>query len=154
MRFLIAAPPLVIVGCVIIIAAVVNSIEDVGTSPAASDTTSQVCSADNDGSCVQSLDDPQATPLPTCLDLDDDNKCADYATTENACMNNPGYMAYKCAATCNTCAGPSVENSIVSAFVTTTSSTTNGGSSEQQCSDDNYQCLEWAGMGECDANPK
>jgi hypothetical protein len=142
MRFLIA-PPLVIVGCLIITAAVVNSIEDVGTSPAATDT-SQVCSADNDGSCVQSPKD-DTTPLPTCLDLDDDNKCADYATTENACMNNPGYMTYKCAATCNTCNGPSVENSIVSAF---------GGSSEQQCSDDNYQCLEWAGMGECDANPK
>jgi hypothetical protein len=149
MRFLIA-PPLVIVGCLIIIAAVVNSIEDVGTSPAATDT-SQVCSADNDGSCVQSPED-DTTPLPTCFDLDDDNKCNDYATNENACINNPGYMAYKCAATCNTCAGPSVENSIVSAFVTTTSATTNG--SSEQCSDDNYQCLEWAGMGECDANPK
>jgi hypothetical protein len=117
MRFLIA-PPLVIVGCVIIIAAVVNSIEDVGTSPAATDT-SQVCSADNDGSCVSPEDDhPQvvtsATPLPTCLDLDENNKCTDYATNENACMNNPGYMTYKCAATCNTCNGPSVENSIVS----------------------------------------
>lgn len=129
--------------------AVVNSVEDVGTAPAATDTF-QVCSADNDGSCV-SPDDQEvvtsATTLPTCIDLDEDIKCTDYAT-ENACKDNPGYMAYNCAATCDTCAGPTVENDIVSAFITSTNS------GMEQCSDDNYQCLEWAGMGECDANPK
>lgn len=121
--------------------AVVNSVEDIGTAPAATDT-SQVCSADNDGSCVSPDDNQEAVTtsaaLPTCIDLDEDNKCTDYAT-ENACKDNPGYMAYKCAATCNTCAGPT--------FIMAT----NG---SEQCSDDNYQCLEWAGMGECDANPK
>lgn len=153
MRFPIA-PPLAIFGFLIAVV-VVDSVEDVGTAPAAVDN-SQVCSADNnDGSCAASPDDPEAdvnssaaTP-PTCIDSDEDDKCADYAA-ENACMDNPGYMTYKCAATCNACAGPSVENTIVSAFVTTS---TNNGSGEQ-CSDDNYQCLEWAGMGECDANPK
>ena len=154
MRFPIA-PPLAIFGLLTAVAVVVNSVEDVGsTAPAAVDT-SQVCSAD-DGSCASPPDDPKeadviisaATP-PACVDSDEDDKCADYAANENACTDNPGYMTYKCAATCNTCAGPSVENAIVSAFATTSA---NG--SGESCSDDNYQCLEWAGMGECDANPK
>ncbi len=154
MRFPIA-PPLAIFGLLTaVVAVVVNSAEDVGTSPAAVVDESRVCSAD-DGSCASSPDDPDvaissaASTPPACVDIDEDDKCAIYAA-ENACADNPGYMTYKCAATCNTCAGPSAEDAVVSAFATTSAN----GSGEQQCGDDNYQCSEWAGMGECDANPK
>ena len=157
MRFPIAPP---IFGLLAAAAVVVNSAEDVGTTPAAAVVDSRVCSADdNGGSCASPPDDPKEadviisaahTPTPTCNDSDEDDKCADYAANENACTDNPGYMTYKCAATCNTCAGPSVENAVVSAFATTSAN----GSGEQQCGDDNYQCSEWAGRGECDANPK
>ena len=162
MRFPIT-PPLAIFGLLTAVAVIVNSAEDVGTAPAAAVDYSRVCSAD-DGSCASSPDDPDviissatATP-PACIDSDEDDKCAYYASNENACVDNPGYMTYKCAATCNACAqGPSLENNaVVSAFVTTTTTSANDGSGggEPPCGDDNYQCSEWAGMGECDANPR
>ena len=153
MRFPIA-PPLAIFGLLTAAAVVVNSAEDVGTSPAAAVDDSRVCSAD-DGGCASSPDDPDvaissaASTPPACVDIDEDDKCAIYAA-ENACADNPGYMTHKCAATCDACDGPSAEDAVeISAFTSAY-----GGGDGGPCGDDNYQCSEWAGMGECDANPK
>lgn len=158
MRFPIA-PPLAIFGLLAAAAVVVNSAEDnVGTSPAAAVVDSRVCSADDGGGCASSPDDPKddvaipsaaSTPTPACIDVDVDDKCAYYAA-ENACADNPGYMAHKCAATCDACDGPSAEDAVVISAL----ASANGGGDGGPCGDDNYQCSEWAGMGECDANPK
>ena len=153
MRFPIA-PPLAIFGLLTAAAVVVNSAEDVGTSPAAAVDDSRVCSAD-DGGCASSPDDPDvaissaASTPPACVDIDEDDKCAIYAA-ENACADNPGYMAHKCAATCDACDGPSAEDAVVISAL----ASAYGGGDGGPCGDDNYQCSEWAGMGECDANPK
>ena len=159
MRFPIA-PPLAIFGLLAAAAVVVNSAEDnVGTSPAAAVVDSRVCSADDGGGCASSPDDPTDvaissfaayTPTPACIDVDVDDKCAYYAANENACADNPGYMAHKCAATCDACDGPSAEDAVVISAL----ASANGGGDGGPCGDDNYQCSEWAGMGECDANPK
>jgi hypothetical protein len=77
-----------------------------------------------------------------CIDKDD--KCPTYAEA-NACIDNPGYMTYHCAASCNTC--EAVRDAERAAqFV-------KEGTVSSPCMDDHYQCSEWAGMGECDNNP-
>ncbi|KAL7527106.1 hypothetical protein ACHAXR_001807, partial [Thalassiosira sp. AJA248-18] len=93
---------------------VVNTIDAAGPA--------RVCTAaDYDsGSCTEPK---KSGDTVECLDRDE--KCAEYAQL-GGCKDNPGYMTYNCAMTCNACNRP--------------------------CTDDHYRCLEWAGMGECDAN--
>ena len=76
--------------------------------------------------------------------IDKDNKCATYAT-EGACKENPGYMTHYCAVSCDTCDAV-VEAAKAAEFI-------EKGVNSKACMDDDYRCLEWSGMGECDANP-
>lgn len=75
---------------------------------------------------------------------DNDEKCSTYAAS-GACTDNPGYMTYHCASSCDTCETVK-EVQKAAQFV-------KEGTNSKPCMDDNYECLEWAGMGECDANP-
>lgn len=76
--------------------------------------------------------------------IDEDEKCPTYAEA-GACTDNPGYMTYHCAVSCNTCQDV-LDSQQVSQFVTE-------GTNSKPCMDDHYSCLDWAGMGECDNNP-
>jgi len=107
----------------------------VSGASATDDASAQVCSAsDAEGNCKQD-DEVEAA----CLDKDD--KCAAYVE-EGACKDNPGYMTHNCAASCKTCDAV-LESTKAAEF----------DALARPCKDDNYQCLEWAGMGECDINP-
>jgi len=54
-------------------------------------------------------------------------------------------MKHYCAETCNTC-DAIYEAAKAAEFV-------EKGEFNEACKDYDYRCLEWAGMGECDANP-
>jgi hypothetical protein len=79
---------------------------------------------------------------PPCPDKDE--KCAAYATS-GACEYNRGYMTHNCASSCGTCDSV-VEAAEAAEFA-------DGGALAVPCMDDHYQCMEWAGMGECEKNP-
>ena len=100
---------------------------------------------------------------------DDDESCAIYAS-QGGCLNNvsvelsfwrrsivvlcpshicirchqSGFMTYHCPKSCNTC-------SVVKKAQEAAEFVEDGDG--KPCMDDHYQCSEWAGMGECDANP-
>ncbi len=76
--------------------------------------------------------------------IDEDEKCPTYAES-GACTDNPGYMTFHCAVSCNTCQAV-MDAQRAAQFVTE-------GANSKPCMDDHYSCLEWAGMGECDNNP-
>ena len=123
-------------------------------------SSAQVCTAEDyaDGSCIKPEPeavindddeeeeewDEEAAYEPyyakkECTDKD--TKCESYAK-DGACTDNPAYMTYNCAVTCNTC--KAVMNALKAAeFV-------EEGVRSEPCMDDDYRCLEWAGMGECD----
>ena len=75
---------------------------------------------------------------------DKDEKCAAYAAS-GACESNRGYMTHNCASSCGTCDSV-VEAAKAAEFA-------DGGELAVPCMDDHYQCMEWAGMGECEKNP-
>jgi predicted metal-binding protein len=118
----------------------------VNCASAADDSSSaarEVCStSDADGTATCNRQDDvvvvdgggvrDAVVTSSCIDLDP--KCPSYEA-EGACKSNPGYMTHYCARTC----GYACDNGI---------------DATPKCKDDNYQCLEWAGMGECDINPR
>ncbi|KAL7529512.1 hypothetical protein ACHAXR_003009 [Thalassiosira sp. AJA248-18] len=121
--------------------------------------SAQVCTAADyaDGSCTEPKksgndsgddgedwdDDEYEEDVQMVECLDKDEKCAEYAEL-GACEDNPGYMTYHCAVTCNTCDAV-VEGHKAAEFI-------EEGIVSSPCMDDDYRCLEWAGMGECDAN--
>ncbi len=76
--------------------------------------------------------------------IDEDENCPTYAES-GACTDNPGYMTYHCAVSCNTCQAV-MDAQRAAQFVAE-------GTNSKPCTDDHYSCLEWAGMGECDNNP-
>jgi len=76
--------------------------------------------------------------------VDEDDKCATYAE-DGACELNPGYMTHYCAASCDTCDAV-IAAAKAAEFV-------DEKDFSEACKDDDYRCAEWAGMGECDANP-
>ena len=108
----------------------------------------ETCTSDQageDGTCASPLDDEDSSDdedeHPLCQD--DDESCTVHAS-QGACAENPGYMTYHCPRSCNTC--EAVQKAAEAAeFVD------EGGGGV--CKDDHFQCLEWAQMGECDANP-
>lgn len=116
----------------------------------------EVCTAKDyeDGTCSQNTQDDEEfvfgggveddiiVPDRSCQDTDE--KCPTYAK-EGACTKNPGYMTHHCASSCNTCAAIRTAAKATE-FADKTAVT-------GPCMDDDYRCLEWAGMGECDANP-
>lgn len=147
MRFLVAL--------VLIIAAssgaVVNAVDAADNAAG-----EQVCTAADyaDGTCAQpeslddsSDDDEDSSDEAHEIDcVDRDVKCATYIKdSKGACQDNPGYMKHYCAETCNTC-DAIYEAAKAAEFV-------EKGEFNEACKDDDYRCLEWAGMGECDANP-
>lgn len=76
---------------------------------------------------------------------DEDEKCPTYAES-GGCTDNPGYMTYHCALSCNTCQAV-LDAQKAAEFVA------EGTQNTKPCMDDHYSCSEWAGMGECDINP-
>ena len=76
--------------------------------------------------------------------IDEEEKCPAYAES-GACTGNAGYMTYHCAVSCNTCQVV-MDTQRAAQFV-------REGTNSKPCMDDHYNCLEWAGMGECDNNP-
>lgn len=113
----------------------------------------ETCTGEDD-TCASGLteedssDDEEYEPEPEEVAFDgdcedDDESCTLYAN-QGACASNPGFMQFHCPKSCNTCAD--VKKAMEAAeFVQDGDGTV--------CTDDHYQCSEWAGMGECDANP-
>ena len=129
------------------------------TGPAA-DQQEQVCTASDyeDGTCttqdqttnghnIEEEDDDEdwdGDDLKiNCKDIDD--KCTTLKE-EGACQDNPGYMTHNCPVSCKTCKAV-LEAAKAAEFV-------DKKEFSKPCMDDDSRCLEWAGMGECDANPK
>ena len=114
----------------------------VNCATAADDSSSSargICStSDADGTAVCNRRDDvvegagDVVASSSCIDHDP--KCPSYEA-EGACKSNPGYMAHYCARTCGNACDDGIDETT-------------------ECADDNYQCLEWAGMGECDVNPR
>eukprot|EP00804_Cyclotella_cryptica_P017815 CCRYP_001224-RC/>CCRYP_001224-RC protein AED:0.17 eAED:0.17 QI:97/1/1/1/1/1/4/304/518 len=125
-----------------------------GTVAHAATVDEETCTpgGDGDGTCASPLlvveegvdvDDVDDEEDDDSNCIDDDESCAIYAS-QGACLDNPGYMTYHCSRSCGTC--DAARKAIEAAeFVEE--------GDEIPCMDDHYQCLEWAGMGECDANP-
>ena len=78
---------------------------------------------------------------------DKDEKCASYASS-GACASNPGYMTHNCASSCDTC-----DMVIHAATVAKFAIDVDKDVVARPCMDDEYECVEWAGMGECEDNP-
>lgn len=83
---------------------------------------------------------------PACADKDE--KCASYASS-GACASNPGYMTHNCASSCGTC-----DMVIHAAKVAEFAVDADKDVVARPCTDDEYECVEWAGMGECENNPR
>ena len=79
----------------------------------------------------------------TCEDVDE--KCVEYAK-DGACTDNLGYMKYNCPISCDTCKAV-LHAAKAAEFV-------DKDTFSKPCMDEDYRCMEWAGMGECDNNPK
>ncbi len=83
----------------------------------------------------------------------DDDACPDksegctlYAKS-GGCVTNPGYMTYNCASTCGTC-------DVVDDAERGAEFADKDGGNTGPCMDDEYECKEWAGTGECEVNPE
>jgi hypothetical protein len=111
----------------------------------------ETCTPGEDGTCTSNLVEQDSSDDEDEFDEDefdkdcedDDESCTMYAN-QGGCTDNPGFMTYHCSKSCNTC--DAVKKAFEAAeFVEDGSS--------KPCMDDHYQCSEWAGMGECEANP-
>jgi hypothetical protein len=77
-----------------------------------------------------------------CVNTNDDEvDCPTLAST-GECEKNPAFMKYRCALSCNTC------DDFTSAYTTMRES---GGMGP--CTDNEFECKNWAAMGECGYNP-
>merc|ERR1712079_606411 len=77
--------------------------------------------------------------------IDGHSKCSEWAS-EGECDKNPIWMKENCRVSCGTCDGGP-----------TPSTPSTGGPPTNppgNCKDDNSRCEEWAGKGECEANPE
>jgi len=157
----------ILISTLLIIA--ITSCNVVATGPAADQ---QECSAETPGECTQqveeenvvdnsngfvfreieedssddesSSDDEDDIGLKvTCEDVDE--KCIEYAK-DGACTDNLGYMKYNCPISCDTCEAV-LHAAKAAEFV-------DEKTFSKPCMDEDYRCMEWAGMGECDNNPK
>ena len=84
----------------------------------------ETCSAEFPGSC-------DGDPADDCNDYHD--SCRSWAD-EGGCEQSYGYMKYHCPLSCGTCGEIERDDGT-------------------PCRDDEYRCVEWAGMGECNENP-
>ena len=146
----------------------ITSYNAIATGPAADQ---QECSAETPGECTQQVeeevvdnsngfvfreieedssddesssdDDGDVGLKVTCQDVDE--KCVEYAK-DGACTDNVGYMKYNCPISCDTCEAV-LHAAKAAEFV-------DEKTFSKPCMDEDYRCMEWAGMGECDNNPK
>ena len=91
----------------------------------ASASPSETCSPEDPESC-------DAEQVDDCNDYHD--SCQTWAD-EGGCDKSLGYMKYYCPLSCGTCEEIEREDGT------------------RRCRDDEYRCVEWAGMGECNENP-
>ncbi len=79
------------------------------------------------------------------VDCDDkEPNCPTWASNGD-CDSLPGYMTHHCAASCNSC-------DVLSAAARDKEFAEKGTNTDP-CKDDHHECVTWAGMSECDANP-
>ncbi|KAL7551990.1 hypothetical protein ACHAWF_015200 [Thalassiosira exigua] len=133
-----AASLLLLVVLLLVLAVPPSLAADVETC-AAADRADGAC-ADADGS--DPSPDGGDGGSSECRDVDP--KCETYAS-DGACDENPGYMTHKCPAACGTCGA--VRDAAKAAEVV------RSGAFGEPCADDDFRCLDWATMGECDNNP-
>ena len=111
----------------------------------------KTCSAvDADGLCVEvETTDDQAnnevvheyTHTYNFECTDKHENCATWAAAGDCTGEPAGYVSSYCPKSCNTCD-----------YLVAAKEKYQAG--HDICKDDHYKCAEWAGMGECDANPK
>eukprot|EP00581_Thalassiosira_minuscula_P016868 CAMPEP_0183730882 /NCGR_PEP_ID=MMETSP0737-20130205/33763_1 /TAXON_ID=385413 /ORGANISM="Thalassiosira miniscula, Strain CCMP1093" /LENGTH=517 /DNA_ID=CAMNT_0025963473 /DNA_START=62 /DNA_END=1612 /DNA_ORIENTATION=+ len=151
MRFLLAL--------FVIVALSIGTVSGVHAHAADADETQQSCVAtEHAGECTHRPDEQiaeghgdddegideghenevEAEEFTKCVD--EDEHCATYAQ-DGACADNPAYMTYRCAASCNTC--DVLEEAEKKAELM----------NRKPCMDDDLRCLEKAGRGDCEANP-
>ena len=99
--------------------------------------------AANDGAADEE-DDEEEDDSPQVECIDHDENCATWSS-QGDCDTNPGYMTHHCSSSCNTCE--------VLEAAAKDAEFADEGVNTAPCRDDHYQCLDWAGSGECDANP-
>mmetsp|Transcript_14262 Transcript_14262/g.30238 ORF Transcript_14262/g.30238 Transcript_14262/m.30238 type:complete len:579 (-) Transcript_14262:193-1929(-) len=75
---------------------------------------------------------------------DDEPNCSFWASNGD-CESLPGYMTHHCAASCNSCDALSA--------AAWNKEFAEKGTNTDPCKDDHHECVTWAGMSECDANP-
>jgi len=102
----------------------------------------ETCSAEEyaSGTCRSS----PAAGAGGCIDQNE--SCPKWAKG-GGCESSENYMKYHCTKSCDTCRSVSEEKR------TAKLAAKDGGSNAAPCRDTHYQCVEWAGMGECDDNP-
>mmetsp|Transcript_20650 Transcript_20650/g.29573 ORF Transcript_20650/g.29573 Transcript_20650/m.29573 type:complete len:507 (-) Transcript_20650:1616-3136(-) len=109
---------------------------------AASVIEEKTCSAvDADGTCVEEENDEvqEFTEKYNFECTDKHKNCATWATAGDCTGESSGYVSAYCPKSCNTCDDLAAKAS--------------SNADIDICKDDHYQCAEWSGMGECDANP-
>jgi prolyl 4-hydroxylase len=120
---------------------------------AAASIVEKTCSAvDADGTCVENnaLEENNEEEEEEIHEythkfnfecIDKHENCPTWAAAGDCTGEPAGYVSAYCPKSCNTCNELAAKaSSNIPAY--------------DVCKDDHYQCSEWSGMGECDANPK